>query len=481
MIGLGGCNDVGEPYVVPEGPMPPKTVMLAQMMRELSERPGFTDAMLSELEKGGKVGAAFMTPALLDRLRQMILGKDWEGLDRFPGWTMRAINPALQVVGKVAAGDPKETSAASDETVMRQLLDFGPYSVTKAETVSLDEPSTLPGFTTDGIVTEMGADVTRGDGADAGLVPMHAESQRLADVLNRLSLNGMDGYDPMIVTIMGHEAATPQELVGALTASGHSVEVYDARYFANFGHFHYKGQDVMMPFWVNAQMLVPGTTRPLLVPVSHAEYEWKVRGPKVNADVSWYFGIDGKAEFRTMDTLDQAWVMARHAHVYRGADAVEVTRLTGKMLVAYVHQRLARPELPFGGYYALGVCQDSVAAIEKKLTGKVTLFPNTADAALFDDARDAEVNELIAAIPKDRGGQPPEPERIFGSLPTEDLAAVSIPGLGADLVSVHGAWREGRLERAKGRHHRIVVWLEILGAVLAAAAVIFLRWRMKAA
>ena len=67
----------------------------------------------------------------------------------------------------------------------------------------------------------------------------------------------------------------------------------------------------MAPFWVNSQIVIPGTTRPLLVPVSHAEYEWKVRGPKMNADVSWYFGIDGKAEFRTMDTLDQPWVMGR--------------------------------------------------------------------------------------------------------------------------------------------------------------------------
>ena len=174
------------------------------------------------------------------------------------------------------------------------------------------------------------------------------------------------------------------------------------------------------------------------MPVSHAEYEWKIRGPKVNADVSWYFGIDGKAEFRTMDTLDQPWVLGRHAHVYDGADAVEVTRLVGKMVVAYVHQHLARPELPFGGYYALGVCQDSIAAIEKKMTGQTTLFPNTADAALFDDARDAEVNALIAAIPKDRSGDLPEPERIFGSLPTTDLNAITIPGFTADLVAGAG-------------------------------------------
>jgi hypothetical protein len=483
---LVGCKGAGERYVVPEGPLPANTVILAQMMRELSERPGFTEAMLAELDKGGKVGAAFLTPTLVDRLREMIVGKDWQGLDRFPGWTMRAINPTIQAVGHVVGGDVQAEDVAArqrDKGFIEKFLDVGEYSLEKAEVLSLDGPSTLPGFTTEGIVSDLGAGVTRGDDANAELAPMHAESQRLANVLNRLSLNGAQRYAPMTVTIEGKAAESPQDLVKALVSTGHSVEVADARYFANFGHFHYKGQDVMMPFWVDTQIRIPGTKRPLLVPVSHAEYEWKVRGPKVNADVSWYFGIDGKAEFRTMDTLDQTWVMVRHAHEYRGADAVEVTRLVGKMVVAYMRQHVARPELAFGGYYALGVCQDSIAAIEKKLTGKTTLFPNTADAALFDDARDAEVNELIAAIPKDRNARPPEPERIFGSLPVSDaeLSAVSIPGLGADLVSVHAAWQEGRLERVRGRYHWIVVGLEILGALLAVAAVIFLRWRVKAA
>ena len=116
-----------------------------------------------------------------------------------------------------------------------------------------------------------------------------------------------------------------------------------------------------------------------------------MRGPKINASISWYFGVDGKAEFRTMDTLDQAWVLGHHAHEYRDADAIEVTRLVRLFEVAYAHQHLARPKLPFGGYYALGVCQDSVAAIEKKMTGAATLFPNTAETSFFDDPRDAEI------------------------------------------------------------------------------------------
>jgi hypothetical protein len=255
------------------------------------------------------------------------------------------------------------------------------------------------------------------------------------------------------------------------------VVVSDARYFANFGHFHYKGQDVMMPFWVNSQIAIPGTKRSLLVPVSHAEYEWEIRGPKVNADVSYYFGIDGKAEFRTMDTLDQPWVLGRHAHEYRDTDAVEVTRLVGKMVLAYAHQHLARPDLPFGGYYPLGVCQDSIAAIEKKMTGDATLFPNTAESSLFDDPRDAEINAMIQAIPKDRNGLPPEPERIFGSLPTTDFDAITIPGLTADLVAVHAAWQDGSLERTPS-------WIrKITGRVIGVAAIALLAglvvWRRR--
>ncbi len=90
---------------------------------------------------------------------------------------------------------------------------------------------------------------------------------------------------PRRLTVEGMAAEVRrEELMRWLMATGHTVMVADARYFANFGHFHYKGQDVMMPFWVNSQIAIPGTRRPLLVPVSHAEYEWEIRGPKVQCE-----------------------------------------------------------------------------------------------------------------------------------------------------------------------------------------------------
>jgi hypothetical protein len=489
LLAVIGCRTEA-PYVVPETPMPPNTVLLSQMMRELSATPGFTDALLAALDKGGKKGPALMTPRLIKRLRELILGGDWQGLDRFPGWTMQEVNPAVGVINKVVtkhpetpvgtpSGAPTEAPPNADKGVVAEYLDLGSYSQDKAETVSLDKPSTLPGLSNDVLVTPMGAGMVRGDVANPELAPMHPDSQRLADVLNRLGLNALDGAATVTAEVDGKMATTPQELVQALMATGHSVVIADGRYFANFGHFHYKGQDVMMPFFVNSQIAIPGTDRSLLVPVSHAEYEWTVRGPKVNADVSFYFGIDGKAEFRTMDTLDQAWVLGRHAHEYRDADAVEVTRLVGKMLIAYVHQHIKRPDLPFGGYYPLGVCQDGVAAIERKMTGHDTLFPNTTEAALWDDPRDAEINEMMIVIPKDRNGAPPAPARIFGSLPVTDFKLITIPGMTADLDAVYAAWQDGSLERTRSWMQKMM--LRLVGVVALVVLAGAVAWRRRRA
>jgi hypothetical protein len=88
-----------------------------------------------------------------------------------------------------------------------------------------------------------------------------------------------------------------------------------------------------------------------------------------------------------------------------------------------------------------------LSAIEQKLTGTVTLFPNTADTSLFDDPRDVEANAMLKGIPNDREGDAPEPGRIFGALPTSDLRQISIPGLSDDLEKAYSAWKNGKLKR----------------------------------
>ena len=516
LLALAGCVPR---HVAPvRGPMPPNTVLLSMMMQQLSAQRGFTEKFLSEVQgQQKKSGAAFLTPELVDHLRTSILGHNWQGLDHFPGWTMEAINPTVRVVGHFAGKDAKvgtmataggapESSPKADSASAEALQfdDLGPYGLRDAETVDLSKALVANPFLNSDYVSDLGAGVQRGDGPNPALAPMHAQSARLAEVMNRLSLNAFDGAGPFRVSVGGHVVATPQDLLAALQATGHTIQLDDARYFANFGHLHDNGQDVMMPFWVNTQIAVPGggwiperirtwlptwmpgSARPLLVPVSHAEYEWVIHGPEVNAAVSFYFGIDGKSEFRTMDQLDQRWVQRRAAHTYHGADQAEVTRLAGEMVIAYAHLHQAHPRIPFGGYYAFGVCQDVVAAIEEKMTGTTTLFPNTADDAFFTDPRDAEINALIRQLPKDRNGRPPEVERIFGSLPVgasdADLSQVSIPGLGSQLIAVHAAWADGTVDRTLPGW---ALWLRYAALIvvfgLAAALIGLWRWRVRSA
>ena len=432
-------------YRVPESPMPPNTVLLSQVMRELSSQPGFTEQVLDQIGGGRKQGPALLTPQLAVTLRKLILGKDWQGLDRFPGWDMRRLTATVNVLNRIESSKSRPLQEALN------FIDLGPYSLEQAKTISLDEPSDLAPFAIH--VTPLGPTLNRGDGPNS-LAAEHPESQRLADVLNRLAMNRLEGAKTLTVRLGGQSISSPEELTRIFSTVGFTVEMDDARYFANFGHLHYKGQDVMAPFWVNTKVVVPGSgglfkkPRPLLVPVSHAEYELHISNRHgAYADVSYYFGIDGKSEWRTMDELDQAWVLKRNAHRYQGEQAAEVMRLATVLTLAYAHQHEDRPALPFGGYYALGVCQDGVAAIERRMTGAVTLFPNTADGSLFDDPRDAEANAMMNAIPKDREGKAPDPARIFGSLPASDLNQIKVPGLSSDLQAAYSAWKSGKLKR----------------------------------
>ncbi len=448
--------------------LPAQTVMLSAMMRDLSAHPGFTERLLAQMDRGERSGA-LLTPELFDLFRRMILGKDWSGLDRFPGWPIRRVTRTVDLGQHLVSKGSGGAEAAAD-------VQLGPYALNRTETASLDNPSDRKSFSEEGLVTPVNDGVVRGDGADPRLAPLHAESARLAEMLNRLSLNGDERALPFSVALGGRTVSTPQQLMQQLLATGHQVTVADARYFANFGHFHYKGQDVEMPFWLDTGLAIPTghwwqQPRHLLVPVAHAEYEWIVSGPKVNADVTFYFGIDGRAEFRTNDQQNQAWVMGRHAHEYRDEQAIEVTRLTGQLLRAYAALHRAHPELPFGGYYTLGVCQDGIAAIEQHMTGRTTIFPNTARTELFHDQPDTEITRLMEAIPKDPDGSAPAPERIFGSLPTTSFAAITVPGLRADVETSYAAFQRGELQPSRRWPRQI---FGTAGFLLGTAVVIWL-------
>ena len=67
-----------------------------------------------------------MSPALIKHLRELILGKDWQGLDRFPGWTLKAMNPTVKIAGRIVAKKDDATNVNHGIGANIRPLETGP-------------------------------------------------------------------------------------------------------------------------------------------------------------------------------------------------------------------------------------------------------------------------------------------------------------------------------------------------------------------
>lgn len=456
------------------------SIRLSAVLQRISSQPDYAERVQSLLSTRGE--KSFLTAGMMQDLRKLILGREWQRIDHFPSLTIGGLNQSVKVAERAAASP---TSAAKE-----YAPDVGPYTLGKNLTVDLNIPSTKPTYEEDPdtAVKKLPYDLVMGDGPNPQLAPYHGESIRLARILNRLAQNPTnDGHGTLRIKLGKNAAITSSDqLLQALTQQGEDVTVYDARYFANFAHLHDRGQDVLAPFWIDTQIVVPGQSRSLIVPVSHSEYELQIRGSKLNADVSFYFGIDGKAQFRTMDSQDQSWVMSRKAHTFTGEQAQTAIRMLSAALRVYRLAHIAHPDLAFGGYYTLGVCQDASAAVEQHLEGKTTLFPLTHDSTMFPatgtvSLADQEFLKEFQRLPNDRGNAAPEVDRVLGALPAADIKTIPIPELRADLALVTNPKHIATLQRTLSYKQRIIGWLIGFATLLVLAAVLFWVLRRKAA
>jgi hypothetical protein len=321
--------------------------LFSTVMQRVSAQPEFRERVLQGIRELPKVGE-FLSPDLVDRLRVLILGKEWQRVDHFAALSVSALNKSVDAAVRLAGKSvtPLEPT---------DLLDTAEYPVGQTETIDLDHAVTAPAYADDPATPQrdIGFNLTMGDGPDPALAAMHPEGRQLAAVLNRLAMNGPEN-DPRqtqaVAMVDGKSFTDGSSLIYELVQSGHKVTISDDVFFANFGHLHDGEREVVMPFWIDTQIAIPASRRSLLLPVSHSEQELHIRGPKWNADVSFYFGIDGKAQFRTMDSLNQGWVMHRVLFTYEdSSQQLRVMRLLSAAVRVYYRVRMAHPELPFGG------------------------------------------------------------------------------------------------------------------------------------
>jgi hypothetical protein len=105
----------------------------------------------------------------------------------------------------------------------------------------------------------------------------------------------------------------------------------------------------------------------------------------------------------------------------------------------YAAVQKAHPELPFGGYYRMGVCNDPNAIIESKLNGKTTLYPLTHDKSLFTGY--GEISEIVAKLPQDE--ESTSKERVMGSLPVSGLDKLPMANLRSDILAASAVSASG--------------------------------------
>jgi hypothetical protein len=238
-------------------------ILFSAVMQRVSAQPEFRERVLQDLREVPKVGD-FLSPDLVGRLRVLILGKEWQRVDHFPALTVAALNKSVDAAMSLAGKSTTPLKPAD-------LLDTAEYPLGQPETIDLDHPATGPAYADDPATAQrdIGFDLTMGDGPDPALAPMHPESRQLAAVLNRLAMNAPG--DPVATAILDGKSFTDGNgLIHELGQSGHSVTISDDVYFANFGHLHDRRRDVMMPFWIDTQIALPASRRPLLLPVSHS-------------------------------------------------------------------------------------------------------------------------------------------------------------------------------------------------------------------
>jgi len=436
---------------------------LPELVDELSKdpnAPGAIDAVLAELGKN-PAAAAILSGEQKAKLREAIArgireGKT-DGLEFAPAMTVPEMGAAVRVAPLVT-GTGNGNGTATGQTGSNQTNNAEnqggglplPTRVTEEDLGIPVADRSLPPVESTPVGPLGGLGVSRGGERDPGRAERGPDSIRLAAVLNRLSLNPR-GAPTYIVRVGETRCETPQAVIAALQAQGHSVVVQDLRRTANFADLRHKDRSVAAPVWIDTELNVPGTDRSLMVPATHSEHQILIRGPGaasraslpiVNADLAFFMGIEGEAKFRAMLGKDEAWTGGRVAHRYEGDKAVEAVRVAGEVRRAFVDKQKEHPELPYGGYFNLGVCNDSNAFIEQALNGKTTLYPLTRDPRFYTG--DGEIDRLSRLMPIDGRGQPADLSRVLASLPMERTEDLAFDSLKADVARMNGSAATGQ-------------------------------------
>jgi hypothetical protein len=105
-------------------------ILFSAVMQRVSAQPEFRERVLQGLREVPKVGD-FLSPDLVNRLRVLILGKEWQRVDHFPALTVAGLNKSVDAAMSLAGKSATPLKPAD-------LLDTAEYPVGQRETIDLD-------------------------------------------------------------------------------------------------------------------------------------------------------------------------------------------------------------------------------------------------------------------------------------------------------------------------------------------------------
>lgn len=245
-------------------------------------------------------------------------------------------------------------------------------------------------------------ELKKGELMDESITPeKRLESMKVARVLSALA-NGNGSF----VNLNGKKIENPEAFFTELLGTGHRVALRSERTHANFVSFIYKGKSVRWPGWL-ATGIPMGNFQQFVVPMGHSQIVYDISGPTVNARVKFFLGLSGVGFYPGIERRP-GWAGLKLVYTLDSDDVlVRGELLAGLKLTSLYTQRILKeratgvPNAAKDGYGYLGVCNDSVALMEKQVGRVVTSFPLLRAPELDVLAPVDELDEPLRSLAKD--------------------------------------------------------------------------------
>ncbi len=379
---------------------------LSQFAELLSNDPKKLDALIASIQRAGqKLGKPWSEFGAINAeekgaLVRAIQSSDKSFLNSFPVMTVPQMQDFLKLYGR-----QKKPASATQFPAQKTLLLTG-----------------RPQAAGDGEFLEnWGNDIYHGDKTRHDQSSAYGDNQALAQALNLLSLN-RPGKPPKHTLVFDSLNFTSvEDFLTYLLANGNAINASDKRFFANFGGLWYDNQgqwaSIVTPLFADTGVVLPSGQK-LIVPVSHAELEISIHGPRINTDLIYYFSDEGSAEFIPKAAENKPWVGDRVVNSWTGMEAVKIINRAATTRRELI-RKANKYHLPMGGYGPLGACTD----IEAMITGN-PIYPEIRNPKYYSG--DMTMDAWAANLPLD-GKNPPSLERVWDSLPISNLSDLKVP------------------------------------------------------